>query len=127
MPDDSSAAHGIAEPTDVLDPRHYVEVRRQGPSLRTLPLWCYTSPRFFEAEMERVFRPSWNLLERLDLVPNPGDFHALSFMNIPLLVVRGRDGPRFSGPGDVDLRVSRMRHDGRRRRSRHASRLTRPR
>lgn len=91
MPDDSFAADGIAEPADVLDPRHFEQVRRQGPSLRALPLWCYTSPRFFEAEMERVFRPSWNMLERLDLVPNPGDFHALSYMNIPLLVVRGRD------------------------------------
>ena len=91
MPDDSLAADGIAEPADVLDPRQVAEVRRQGPSLRALPLWCYTSPRFFEAEMERVFRPSWNMLERLDLVPNPGDFHALSFMNIPLLIVRGRD------------------------------------
>jgi len=91
MPDDSLAADGIAEPADVLDPRHFDQVRRQGPSLRALPLWCYTSPRFFEAEMERVFRPSWNMLERLDLVPNPGDFHALSFMNIPLLIVRGRD------------------------------------
>ena len=92
MPDDSLAADGIAEPADVLDPRHFDQVRRQGPSLRALPLWCYTSPRFFEAEMERVFRPSWTMLERLDLVPNAGDFHALSFMNIPLLIVRGRDG-----------------------------------
>jgi phenylpropionate dioxygenase-like ring-hydroxylating dioxygenase large terminal subunit len=92
MPDDFfTPSDGIAEPADPLDPRHFVQVRRQGPSLRALPLWCYTSPRFFEAEMERVFRSSWNLLERLDLVPNPGDFHALSFMNIPLLVVRGRD------------------------------------
>ena len=91
MPDDSLAADGIAEPADLLDPRHYAQVRHQGPSLRALPLWCYTSPRFFEAEMERVFRRSWNLLERLDLVPNPGDFHALSFMNIPLLIVHGRD------------------------------------
>src|SRR6185295_10761708 len=62
MPDDSLATDGIAEPADLLDPRHYAQVRRQGPSLRALPLWCYTSPSFFEAEMERVFRPSWNLL-----------------------------------------------------------------
>jgi choline monooxygenase len=83
--------HGVAEPADVLDPRHFAPVRQQAASLRALPLWCYTSPRFFQAEMERVFQPSWNLLERVDLVPSRGDFHALTFMTIPLLMARGSD------------------------------------
>jgi phenylpropionate dioxygenase-like ring-hydroxylating dioxygenase large terminal subunit len=96
MPDDFNRQagpdiHGIAEPEDVLDPRHFAPVRKQAASLRALPLWCYTSPRFFKAEMERVFQPNWNLLERVDLVPNRGDFHALRFMNIPLLMARGSD------------------------------------
>lgn len=91
MLDQPGFAQGHAEPEDILDPRHYAGVRRQGPSLEALPLWCYTSERFFQAEMERMFLSSWNLLERLDLVPNPGDFHALTFMNIKLLMVRGRD------------------------------------
>jgi choline monooxygenase len=91
MLDQPGFASGHAEPEDILDPRHYAGVRRQGPSLEALPLWCYTSERFFQAEMERMFLSSWNLLERLDLVPNPGDFHALTFMNIKLLMVRGKD------------------------------------
>ena len=96
MPDDvkrngAAESYGIAEPDDVLDPRHYASVRTQAASLRALPLWCYTSPRFFDAEMQRMFLPSWNLLERLDLVPNRGDFHSLRFMNIPLLMARGSD------------------------------------
>jgi choline monooxygenase len=90
--DHPSIAHGLAEPEDILDPRHYAGVRRQDRSLEALPLWCYTSERFFRAEMERMFLCSWNLLERLDLVPNPGDFHALTFMNVKLLMVRGKDG-----------------------------------
>src|SRR3954447_578001 len=96
MPDDIASyarpqSFGIAEPDDILDPRHYEAVRRQEKSLRALPLWCYTSQRFFDAEMERLFLPGWNMLERLDLVPKPGDFHALTFMNIPLVIARGSD------------------------------------
>ncbi|MFO0996683.1 MAG: aromatic ring-hydroxylating dioxygenase subunit alpha [Alphaproteobacteria bacterium] len=91
MPEGSRISSGISEPEDVLDPRHYEAVRQQGPTLQALPLWCYTSQRFFDAEMDRIFLPGWNLLERLDLVPNRGDFHALTFMNIKLLLARGND------------------------------------
>jgi phenylpropionate dioxygenase-like ring-hydroxylating dioxygenase large terminal subunit len=91
MLDGAGDQPGAAEPEDLLDPRHYAAVRDRGPSLRALPLWCYGSKRFFDAEMERLFLPGWNLLERAELVPNPGDFHALTFMNIPLLLARGGD------------------------------------
>jgi phenylpropionate dioxygenase-like ring-hydroxylating dioxygenase large terminal subunit len=79
------------EPENVLDPRHYAGVRAQGPRLQALPLWCYSSPKFFQAEMEKVFYPGWTMMERLDRVPNKGDFHTLTFMNIPLIMVRGSD------------------------------------
>jgi phenylpropionate dioxygenase-like ring-hydroxylating dioxygenase large terminal subunit len=92
MPGDFNAAFAIAEPEDILDPRHYEPVRQRRASLSALPLWCYTSERFFQAEMERLFLPGWSLLERLDLVPEPGDFHAMTFMNIKLLLARGSDG-----------------------------------
>lgn len=91
MLDGLRKANGQAEPEDILDPRHYEAVRRQGADLSALPLWCYSSKRFFEAEMERMFLPGWNLLERLDLVPEKGDFHCLDFMNIKLVMVRGSD------------------------------------
>jgi phenylpropionate dioxygenase-like ring-hydroxylating dioxygenase large terminal subunit len=91
MLDSFGAAFGQSEPEDILNPRHYEAVRRQGAGLAALPLWCYSSPRFFQAEMERLFLPGWNLLERLDLVPNPGDFHCLEFMNLKLVMVRGSD------------------------------------
>ena len=83
--------YGVLEPDDPLDPRHFTGVRKRGASHDGLPLWCYTSKRFFDAEIERVFRPNWNLLERAELVPNPGDYHTLTFMNIPLMMVRGSD------------------------------------
>ena len=91
MPDGLVPALDIAEPEDVLDPRHFELVRKQGPVLHALPLWCYTSERFFAAEIERLFQPGWNLLERADLVPNKGDFHCLTYMNVKLLMARGED------------------------------------
>jgi phenylpropionate dioxygenase-like ring-hydroxylating dioxygenase large terminal subunit len=96
MPDDMPAnrditAFRVPEPDDILDPRHYAAVRASGPTHSALPPWCYTSERFFRAEMERLLLPGWTYLERADLVPNRGDYHALTYMNIPLILVRGRD------------------------------------
>lgn len=92
MLDGATNEFGVSEPEDILDPRHYEAVRRDGPSLRALPLWCYTSKRFFDAEIDRLFLPGWNLIERAELVPNRGDYYALTHMNIPLLLAHGSDG-----------------------------------
>ena len=64
---------GVLEPEDILSPRHYTAVRNGGRLMRALPLWCYTSERFHEAEKEKVFLHSWNMLEREELVANVGD------------------------------------------------------
>src|SRR5262245_15989032 len=64
---DDRAALGVLEPEDILSPRHYAAVRRGGRLMRALPLWCYTSERFHEAEKERVFLRRWNLLERAEI------------------------------------------------------------
>ena len=88
---DDRAALGVLEPEDILSPRHYAAVRRGGRLMRALPLWCYTSERFHQAEKERVFLRRWNLMERAEIVPNAGDFHSMTFLGVPLLVVRGKD------------------------------------
>lgn len=82
---------GVLEPQDILSPRHYTAVRRGGRLMRGLPLWCYTSERFWQAEKEKVFLRTWNLLERAEIVPNVGDFHSMTFLGVPLIVVRGSD------------------------------------
>lgn len=82
---------GVQEPEDMFSPRHYTAVRGDGRQKRALPLWCYTSARFHQAEMENIFLPSWNLLDREEIVPNIGDFRCLTFMGANLLVVRGKD------------------------------------
>ena len=82
---------GVLEPEDLLSPRHYAAVRKGGRQMRALPLWCYTSERFAEAEKQRVFLPTWSIVERAEVVPNPGDYHAMSFLGVPLIVTRGKD------------------------------------
>ena len=82
---------GVLEPEDILSPQHYTAVRQEGRLMRALPLWCYTSERFHEAEKESVFLRRWNMLEREEVAPNIGDFHCMSFLDVPLLVVRGKD------------------------------------
>ena len=82
---------GVLEPEDILSPQHYTAVRQGGRLMRSLPLWCYTSERFHEAEKESLFLRSWNMLEREEVAPNIGDFHCMSFLDVPLLVVRGKD------------------------------------
>lgn len=62
--------------------------------MRSLPLWGYTSERFYKAEIEKVFLPTWNMLEREEIVPNEGDFHCATYLGVNLLIVRGADKVR---------------------------------
>ncbi|TXH35580.1 MAG: aromatic ring-hydroxylating dioxygenase subunit alpha [Rhodospirillaceae bacterium] len=82
---------GVLEPEDVLAPHHYTAVRSNGRAMRSMPLWCYTSEKFFQAEKAKIFLPQWNLLEREEIVPNVGDYHTMAFLGVPLIVARGRD------------------------------------
>lgn len=88
---DEPANFGVLEPEDMLSPHHYASVRDGGRQMRALPLWCYTSERFHAAEKERLFLHSWNMLEREELVADVGDYHCLTFFDVPLLIVRGKD------------------------------------
>ena len=84
---------GTSEPDDLLSPKHYASVRQNGQQMRALPLWAYTSERFWQAEKERIFLPSWNLLERAEIVPNAGDFQTMTLpRHARSIVVRGNDG-----------------------------------
>ncbi len=88
----AAANHGTSEPDDILAPKHYASVRKNGQVMRALPLWAYTSERFWQAEKERIFLTSWNMLARAEIVPNAGDFQTMSFLGIQLIVARGNDG-----------------------------------
>ena len=57
----------------------------------SLPAWTYHDAEFFRVEMERVLRPSWQVVCHVSDVAAPGDWHTLDFLNESILVVRGKD------------------------------------
>lgn len=79
------------EPKDPFDPRLYDAVRRPFDVAETLPAWCYTSPAFYRREVERIFMRYWNCIGHESLVPKAGSYIAIDFLEMPLVVVRGRD------------------------------------
>jgi phenylpropionate dioxygenase-like ring-hydroxylating dioxygenase large terminal subunit len=58
----------------------------------SLPGWIYRDPDFLEAEKERVFATSWQIVCHLSDIPRPGDYHTLDFLGEPLIAVRSEDG-----------------------------------
>ena len=57
-----------------------------------LPSSCYTSPEFYQREMESIFSRAWVLVGRKDQVAKVGDFFTCTVADEPILVVRGQDG-----------------------------------
>jgi carnitine monooxygenase subunit len=57
----------------------------------SLPGWIYRDTDFLEAEKERIFAASWQVVCHLNDIPNPGDYHTLDFLGEPLVAVRGQD------------------------------------
>ena len=54
-----------------------------------LPGWVYRDAEFLEAEKERIFAASWQVICHLNDIPRPGDYHTLDFLGEPLVAVRG--------------------------------------
>ncbi len=57
----------------------------------SLPGWLYTDPEYFDVEVARVIRPSWQIVCHVGDLPNAGDFHTLDFIGESVIVVRGED------------------------------------
>jgi phenylpropionate dioxygenase-like ring-hydroxylating dioxygenase large terminal subunit len=58
---------------------------------RVLPAEAYKSQSFYEFEREAVFMHSWLCVGRVQQLPNVGDYMALTLLDEPLLLVRGKD------------------------------------
>ncbi len=58
----------------------------------SLPAWIYHDPEFFRVELERVMRPSWQIVCHLSDIAEPGQWHTLEFLGESIVVVRGKDG-----------------------------------
>jgi phenylpropionate dioxygenase-like ring-hydroxylating dioxygenase large terminal subunit len=58
-----------------------------------IPDWVYTDRRVYDLEQERVFRGrTWNYVALEVELPNPGDFIRSYIGDMPIVVVRGKDG-----------------------------------
>ncbi len=58
----------------------------------TLPWTWYADPEMLRREQERVFARSWQYAARADQVAEPGTYVATRAGQLPVVVVRGRDG-----------------------------------
>ena len=57
----------------------------------SLPAWLYSDPEFFDVEMARVIRPSWQVVCHVSDIPAAGDYHTLDFLGESVIAVRGQD------------------------------------
>ena len=58
----------------------------------SLPGWIYHDREFFDLEMERVIRPSWQIVCHVNEVPGPGDYRTIEYCGESVVVIRGDDG-----------------------------------
>jgi phenylpropionate dioxygenase-like ring-hydroxylating dioxygenase large terminal subunit len=71
----------------------------------TMPAWCYTSPEFYRREVERIWKKAWNFIGSVDQIPNPGDYFTVTFVGIPVIVLR-------DGEGELRAFANSCRHRG---------------
>lgn len=58
----------------------------------SLPGWVYHDADFFKVEMERVIRPSWQVVCHISDIAQPGDWHGLDYLGESVIAIRGDDG-----------------------------------
>ncbi len=58
----------------------------------SLPGWVYHDPDFFRVEMDRVIRPSWQVVCHVNDIPAAGDWHGLEMLGENVIVMRDDDG-----------------------------------
>ena len=58
----------------------------------SLPGWVYTDSEFAQLEIERIFRPSWQIVCHVSEVANAGDYQTIEYAGESVVVIRGDDG-----------------------------------
>ncbi len=58
----------------------------------SLPGWVYRDAEYFRVEMERLIRPSWQIVCHASDIANAGDWRTLDLPGEGILVIRGSDG-----------------------------------
>src|SRR5262249_44123606 len=52
-----------------------------------LPRWCFTSTRFYQREVERIFLRTWVFVGRAEEIANPGDYFTIEIAGEPLVII----------------------------------------
>jgi phenylpropionate dioxygenase-like ring-hydroxylating dioxygenase large terminal subunit len=79
-------------PDNIFDPKHYEGVRKPLLEAETMPAFTYTSPEFYQREVNRIWHKIWNFIGSADQIANNGDYFTLSFTGVPVIVLRDQDG-----------------------------------
>jgi carnitine monooxygenase subunit len=58
----------------------------------SLPGWLYTDPEFYEVEVARVIRPSWQIVCHESDIASPGGYHTLDYAGESVIAIRQSDG-----------------------------------
>jgi len=58
----------------------------------SLPGWVYHDPEYFRVEMERLIRPSWQIVCHASDIAAPGAWRTLDLLGESVIVIRGADG-----------------------------------
>ena len=82
----------IGRVDDIFDPSHYSKVSLPLEDAESLPRWCFTSERFYDREIERIFLRNWIFVGRTDDAANPGDYFTIEIAGEPLIIIRDKDG-----------------------------------
>ena len=74
----------------VLEPSLYAKARLPLEQAESLPRWCYTAREFYDEEVGRIFRKTWNFVGREDEIPSAGDFLTIDLFGESIIMVRDR-------------------------------------
>ena len=77
---------------NLFDPNLYQQVRLPLREAQTLPPACYSSAAFYEGEIRNIFLKKWNLVGRIDYLPNPGHYLTHELAGVRFFVMHGSDG-----------------------------------
>jgi phenylpropionate dioxygenase-like ring-hydroxylating dioxygenase large terminal subunit len=79
------------ESNSLFSPSTYAAFAQPLNQASTLPPQIYTSPEWYEREIDSIFLKSWLVATREEEIPNPGDYVRVDFVNEPIIVVRDHD------------------------------------
>lgn len=79
-----------ARPNALFSPHIFKDTFAPISHASTLPPQVYTSPEWYEREVETIFLKTWLVATREEEIPNPGDFVRVDFVGEPIIIARDK-------------------------------------